>query len=70
MAFKSPLDTIEIEILDDGTVKVTTDPISGPNHLNAEQFLAFMARTLGGTTQTNRRRETHRHIHKTLEQAL
>ena len=48
-------DTIAIEILDDGTIKVTTDPISGPNHLNAEQLLRFIAQQAGGETTRTRR---------------
>ena len=48
-------DTIAIEILDDGTIKVTTDPISGPNHLNAEQFLRLLAELAGGETTRTRR---------------
>jgi hypothetical protein len=42
------MDTIKIEILADGTIKVETDKISGPNHLNATQFLAEMSKLAGG----------------------
>jgi len=33
-------DTFTVEILPDGTVKTTTDPISAANHQSAEAFLA------------------------------
>jgi len=57
-------DTIQIEILDDGTIKVTTDPISGPNHVNAEQFLRFIATLAGGETTRTRR------VHASLAHVL
>lgn len=37
-------DNMQIEVLDDGTIKVTTGPISGANHANAEAFLQFVSR--------------------------
>jgi hypothetical protein len=57
-------DNIQIEVLDDGTIKVTTDPISGANHANAEGFLNFMARMAGGETTRSKRTDkpvTHTH---------
>lgn len=56
-------DNIEIEILADGTIKVTTDPISGANHANAEEFLRFMARMAGGETVRVKRTDVHHHHH-------
>ena len=61
-------DNIQIEILDDGTIKVTTDPVSGANHANAEGFLNFMARMAGGETTREARKDkpvshTHDHAH-------
>ena len=35
-------DVINIEILEDGTIKATTDPISGANHLSADAFFNFL----------------------------
>ena len=55
-------DEIEIEILLDGGIKVTTDPVSGANHQNAEQFLREMGRLAGGDT-TRARRHNHKHQH-------
>jgi len=60
MALKQ--DDIQIEITEDGTIKVTTDPVSGANHANAEQFLRDMAAKAGG--QTSRRRKGHGHAHE------
>ena len=63
-------DTLEIEILADGTIKVTTDSISPANHLSADQFLKFLADMTGGeTTKTkNRRGHTHHHEHEHVKQ--
>lgn len=48
-------DNIEIEILPDGTIKFTTDPISLPNHMSAETFLKETARLAGGETKRTKR---------------
>jgi len=56
-------DAIEVEILPDGTVKVTTDAVSGPNHMNAESLLRDMALALGGAVDRQRRKEMHHHHH-------
>ncbi len=39
------IDRFTVEILEDGTIKTTTDAVSAANHDNAEQFLRAM-RTL------------------------
>lgn len=52
------MDNIKITILDDGTIKVETDKISGPNHLNAEQFLREMSRLAGGTVEIKSKKST------------
>lgn len=62
------LDQLKIEILDDGTIKVETDDLSGVNHLNAEQLLGFLARELGGETTRVRKNPTHIHQHGHLHQ--
>lgn len=54
---------MEIEILADGTVKITTDRFSGPVHVTAERFLAYLEGELGGQT-TVRRRAAHVHVHE------
>lgn len=41
-------DVIEIEILEDGTIKTITDKVSMANHQNAESFLRTMSTLAGG----------------------
>lgn len=55
-------DEIAIEILEDGTIKSSTDPISGANHGNAEQFLRYMG-TLGGGETSIKKKAGHAHHH-------
>ena len=55
-------DTMTIEILEDGTIKVDADQISGPNHVNAEGFVREMAQMAGGTT-TLKQKTGHAHSH-------
>ena len=61
--FGAGQDAMEIEILEDGTIKTTTDPISGANHANAEQFLAFVGRMAGGEQKRERRAGHRTHTH-------
>ncbi len=64
MAMKE--DTLEIEILDDGTIKVTSPKISAANHMNADQLLGFIAKLAGGETKIEKRiksAHTHEHAH-------
>lgn len=56
-------DNMVIEILEDGTIKTTTDPISGANHQNAEAFLKEVGRLAGGETMRQRRSDRHGHSH-------
>jgi hypothetical protein len=48
-------DTIIIEILADGTIKSTTDKVSGANHASAEQFLRTSSQMVGGEVRIQRR---------------
>lgn len=59
----APKDIITIEILPDGTVKTTTDPISPANHQSAEAFLAGVTQLTGGDVQRKRRGAHHHHHH-------
>ncbi len=53
-------DVITIEILEDGTIKTSTDAISMPNHSNAERLMIDLARSTDG--QVNRvSKHSHRH---------
>jgi hypothetical protein len=56
-------DTIEIEILPDGTLKVSTDKVSMPNHANAEAFLRDMARLAGGPSTRTKKGSGLNHHH-------
>ena len=63
-------DALAIEILDDGTIKISTDSISPANHLSADNFLKFISELVGGeTTKTkNRHAHTHQHTHEQAKQ--
>ena len=56
-------DTMSIEILSDGTIKVTTDPISAANHANADAFLKCIAQLAGGEVTREKRPDRH-HAHQ------
>jgi hypothetical protein len=56
-------DQMKIEILEDGTISVTTDKISGTNHVSADQFLNEVAKMAGGKRETVKRKERYSHTH-------
>jgi hypothetical protein len=56
-------DTIQIEILPNGTIKTSTDRVSMPNHANAEQFLREIGRLAGGAVD-RKRKVGHVHTHE------
>ena len=57
-------DKIYIEIEEDGTISVTTDSISGANHLSAENFIKNMAELAGGVKTTKKRNKYgYTHVH-------
>lgn len=56
-------DTIQIEVLPDGTIKTSTDKVSMPNHANAEAFLRDMAKLAGGPVQRKSKPHSHGHTH-------
>ena len=60
------MDNIKIEILPDGTIKMDTDGVSGPNHANAEEFFSVVAKMAGGKTERKRKAgaaHSHSHAH-------
>jgi len=58
------VDTINIEILEDGTVKFDTDKISDVNHVSADAFMEEVEKLLGGTVEVkSKRRKGHVHTH-------
>ena len=50
------VDTIKIEILEDGTISIDTDAISGQNHVSADSFLAEITKLAGGERVTEKKR--------------
>lgn len=51
-------DILEIEILEDGTIKTVSGKIGITNHKAADEFLKFIAQYSGGKVETVRRRST------------
>lgn len=49
------MDSMNITILEDGTIKVETDKISQANHMTAEAFLRNMALACGGKQERKHR---------------
>ena len=49
------MDSMNITILEDGTIKVETDKISQANHMTAEAFLRNMASACGGKQERKHR---------------
>lgn len=62
-------DEITIEVLEDGTLRITTDKIGDVNHINAESLLKFIKSAMGGDVDVKVRKDIkhvhqHTHIHK------
>jgi hypothetical protein len=56
------IDNIEVIFTDDGKIKIITDPISQPNHTNADKFIKAIAQLMGGGVVYEKRTDgTHRH---------
>lgn len=49
-------DTIQVEILPDGTIKTETDVVSAANHLTADNFLQAMFALAGGKEEVQFKR--------------
>ena len=60
-------DKINIEILDDGSLKIETDQISAPNHVNAEAALREMFELAGGAV-TKKRKTPHVQVQQKQQQ--
>lgn len=64
-----PNDKLTLEILPDGTIKTTSDSISGANHDNAENFLRNIVQLAGGkSTRTMRTDLPANVLRKALEE--
>lgn len=58
------MDKMQIKVLADGTVKITTDEVSPENHVNAEAALKLIGSTLGGPMKREARGDVaHHHTH-------
>lgn len=58
------VDRIVCVVLKDGTIKSTTDAISGANHNNAEGFFELLKQRLGGEeVRESRGQQGHEHSH-------
>ncbi len=55
--------TIKFEILEDGTISITTDDLSGTNHVSAEQLLKNIASMAGGDVVRRKRWDKYKHTH-------
>lgn len=61
-------DTIKFEILEDGTISIETDGISGVNHKSADELLESLAEMAGGPVDVKKKKgHVHRHVHGTVE---
>jgi hypothetical protein len=56
------MDKINIEILEDGQLKITTDSISAVNHCSADELLRVIFDLMGGTTTKTKTRQGHTHV--------
>jgi len=52
------MDIMKWKILDDGTISIETDAVSGENHLSAEQLIEQLADMVGGDHKVE-----HKHGH-------
>ncbi len=56
-------DIINIQVLEDGTFKISTDSVSMPNHTNAEGLIKQIVTDAGGEVQRIRKTIAIGHIH-------
>ena len=56
-------DKMSITILPDGTIKIETNKISGPNHLSAEKFVKAVNELAGGDTTATRKVVAMHNVH-------
>jgi hypothetical protein len=61
-------DNIQFEVLADGTISVTTDQISGTNHVSADKLLKQLFELAGGAVTAHKR--TRLEVGRSLEGAL
>ena len=64
------MDSMNITILDDGTIKVETDKISQQNHMTAEAFMRNMASACGGHQERKHKQGLIGSIRHTIQHKL
>ena len=57
------MDSIHVEILSDGTLKITTEGIGTANHRNADDLLRLVDQLMGGVTASKRNPVARSHRH-------
>lgn len=57
------MDKMEIEVLEDGSIKVSTDRISLPNHGGAEMLIKELVKAAGGEVDRARKSNGTYHSH-------
>lgn len=56
---------MKIEVLPDGRIKVETgDMGTGPQHKSADDFLALVAKMMGGDVEVEKTKHGHHHHHE------
>ena len=60
-------DVMNIEVLEDGTIKITTDSISPANHANADEFMELVGELGGGVPVMTKTKEEHHHYTNTVQ---
>jgi hypothetical protein len=61
-------DILHIEVLADGTLKITTDGVSAANHMNAEAFISHANKLMGGTSTRTKRLDVHHSLTNALHE--
>ena len=54
-------DKMMFEILEDGTITISTDAVSGKNHKNADDFMNAIEDLAGGKRFTKKKGKMHTH---------
>ncbi len=65
-------DQVAFEILEDGTISMTTDQVSGVNHLSADSLIRETKKKAGGVSEKKRRvrdKVSHSHVVETVKQS-
>ena len=47
--------TVDFEILEDGTISITTGDLQGTNHVSADKMLSQLFEMVGGPVQSRKR---------------